>query len=290
MAYRIKLDYASRGGSSEKKKRTYRQGYVISGTGAGATALQIRAAVGIFPYQTRWPDDPGAICISTSEEQEEDSVWRSDIKFSTITEDPDENAEDPLRRPPKRAWSSVEYDEFPHEDINGIAVVNSAGQLYTEFAIPEAYGVLTIRRNEAVFGYEEAIKYSNKLNSKKFYGAGDEHVLCKPIAASEEHENDIDFAAVSYTFHFGDPDKEFPFAATLIDAGRYYLTNPFDEPDGVRKKALPEDTDETKFSDTVALDGRGGLLLQADVDAGNFKLNVFQKHKTKNFGPLNLEW
>lgn len=290
MAWQLIRDYGGQRGGASKKKRTYREGYTVLGTGAGANALAIRQFIGIIPYVTVWPDDPAAVCISTSEEQEERNVWRSEIEYSTIQEDPKDNAEDPLRRPPKRSWGSVEFDLFPNKDKAGDPVVNSAGQRYENYSEPAGYGVLTIRRNEAVFDYRTARKYKNKMNKDTFYKAKQWEVLCKPITATEEYENGRHYAQVNYTFWFEDEGRD--FFTELVDAGRYYVVREVDPDDGLEKDVIkvPSDSEETKFSDEVALNGKGGLLTQAEIKAGQFKYNLFQKHLVIPFGPLQLEW
>lgn len=290
MAWKLIHDYASQGGGSSKKVRTYREGFVVTGTGAGATALAVRQFIGVIPYVTVWASDPGAVCVSTSEEQIESNVWRSDCKYSTVQEDPRDNAEDPLRRPPKRSSSAVEVETFPDRDLDGKLIINSASQRYEDVSIPESHKILTIRRNEATHDFLGVSKWENKTNKGKFYGAQAGRALSKAIVATEEYENEIHFAAVTYAFHFA-PDGE-TWISRKIDAGRWYYKVRVDPDTGLKKRVrlLPEDDDDCKFSDVVPLDGKGGLLNERDALLGNFKYKEFRRFQSINFGPLNLEW
>lgn len=258
--------------------KSYSATYIVNAP-ATASLLAIQTASGFVPFVTTWPDDPTARCKSVSPRHIEGRVWEVDVECDTSVDENDD--ENPLNEPMVRTWSSVEYDTYPYRDADGVVIANSAGQLFRDsVSVPVAYGVLSIQRNEAEFDYRTAIGYSNKLNQAGFYGAAAKKVLCKPISASEQHKNGISYASVTYTFYFADDDHD--WAVDVLDHGSYYLN-------AAGERTLPEDSGGVSFSDTVMLDGIGGQLTQAEINAGNFRFRAFTRYRTADFGALNLE-
>lgn len=124
----------------------------------------------------------------------------------------------PWERLPTVSWATRFVDEYLEEDLDGNAIVNSAGVPFDPPVTKKRKRiVMSVERNELYF-YHEAIRdFVETLNEAAFYGFEAEQCYMEDIRAVEANEQGSDYYRVSYTIiidqkqivtNEGQPDEE----------------------------------------------------------------------------------
>lgn len=294
--YGIKNDGVDAQDSAERrnKVRVYRkqfsQTYLVIADTINDTEVQILATSGL---PTLWSMLRGAYCTNRSAKEKTrirrhpsttvvTTLWEVTCKFDSNV-DPDEANENrsPESQVPSVGWSGENIDEVITKELNGLPIVNTAGQklLVTR---PTAIPVLTIQRIE-VFPFEPTtmLNYANKVNSSEFYGAPPGSALMLPMTVDQTLIDNAKYNDVTYRIKF----KLEEFEGTLReDTWQPSILN---EGQLVRSAAGEEAamaTDKNQRVKTVNLDV-DGLKLDEGEDPLFIRFEIFE---SIDFNALSL--
>lgn len=114
-----------------------------------------------------------------------------------------------VRDNPTLEWPTIRWTfqdlQIPrYQDLDGLTVTNSAGQLSNGGAYTRKFGckVLTVTRNEATFDSDKAQRYAYAVNSQPFLGYPRWAVQCLPPQAEARFNATMQYWTVTYTLHF----------------------------------------------------------------------------------------
>ena len=266
-------------------------------------AFYIAATDGVYEYDTS--------CLLTdlkADEQPNSDDWGDYVVSAVYSTKlptggsaslPGSPANPATRDQPTLRWPTIRWTfetvEIPrYQDLDGLAITNSAGQPLGGGSAMRQYAckVLTITRNEASFDSDKAAKYSNSLNSKPFLGYQRWAVKCRPPTAEARFDFGQQYWEVTYQLVFHPKDVYrlsdvgglsihprtaanrsgdfYKYANTwqllIVDAGTRQYTGPLD------RGAMFMDTNNTQqifqtgkpVHDPVLLNGKGKQLLSDD--------------------------
>ena len=225
------------------------------------------------------PDDLFRYCVSLSSSRHSygatESIFHVTATYSTVPQ-PD----NPLAAAPQISWSHIRVEGIVDIDIDGNAIVNSAGMPYDPpvTALRNIHAVMRVTRNEAIYDEALALSFVGKVNAATYRGYAPGHCMINDINASSAEANvgglTIHYAVVNYEIEFSPS----PFQIKVLDAGFY-------EWDAATDRPIPI-TDEygNHISSPALLDGSG--LKAPFGDTGTF--NDHDIFESVNFGLLNL--
>ncbi|MBN2024087.1 MAG: hypothetical protein JW809_14990 [Pirellulales bacterium] len=229
--------------------------------------------------------DLGALCQSVTPRQISKLVWEVTCQFSSKTEDPDQNMENPLVRPPRIEWDAETFLEPYERDANGKAVLNAAGDPFRAPLEREASRlILRFTRNEATFSPIEQAALANKCNADTFMGAGPGCAKLSAPKAVWKYENDVGYWEKSYEIKFDSKGwNEHP-----ANMGCRHYAYRVAEPGGMpqKVKVLAEDENGVVSTEPVHLRADGWPLEQSEIEAGNIVYLDYQPYERIPFGPL----
>ena len=206
------------------------------------------------------PDDLGATCnkiVATNPDPANPFLWEVVATYSNRTDEPGLGDPYPLDRPAEIEWDFEPKARVLTYDLNGKAVVNSAGEKFDPpVEVNDDVLVLCIDRNEAAYNPNLAQQYKNAVNSDSFYGAAPGYVQCKPFKGKRHYENNIFYYSVGYRIHFRGPGDP-PWQPTELDQGYYELST------GPTGRKLLYDDSGSPMQSPGLLDGNGHDLRKA---------------------------
>ncbi len=187
--------------------------------------------------------------------------WTVTAEYDSETEDPEEQKENPLERPPVLRWSFATERKALQVDVDGKKLCNSAGQLFDPpIETDEMIVVLAVTRNVAEFNVAQAIAYENAINSDAFMGVDPYVAKLKGIAAERAFENGVRHWKVGYEIHF----RRDGWRLQVLDAGTMQLGYWFDPETGhlgTAEELLPIlDPRGGQATKPVPLDGHGHVI------------------------------
>jgi len=263
-------------------ERTYRQVFVVVTNSPDDGVITVGNATGIphkgDTYYTASENDPGALCqdVAPTQNPENEMVWEVVATYSSQSGDPAKNDPNPMVHPPDVHWGSWAETRSLYKDFNGKKFVTSAGQpIDPPVERRFKYPALTVVRNEQTFPVGLVQSYWDVTNSDVFNGWAPDEVKVEDIRGASEYAEGQGYFRVTYELLF----RQGGWRHYQIDAGSYYL-----EDDGAGKnvRKIPKD-DGIAHTNTIPLDGSGGKLSQADIDAGNFFVDEWQLFDSKPF-------
>lgn len=208
--------------------------------------------------------------------------WTANVNYSSRTPDPDKSGpaksgyDNPLDEPPVIKWSSGTTTEIIEKDINGVAILNSAGEPFdppVEIQVPQPK--LTISRNEASFSGTDALDYVYTVNTASFAGGAAGTVLCVGINADDSYSNGVQYWKVTYEFLY----RRQGWQKSLLNQSMMYKT-------GGNWKRITDDAGQF-ITDPVPIDELGQVIDRDNLPASASFLD-FDVYEEKNFGDLNL--
>lgn len=252
---------------------------VVSSTDTAVVAEQ---ASGIPSIGQSHPDDIYRYCTNISSARVSygavESIFHVTATYSTVPYEA--QPDNPLAARPQYSWSHIRVEGIIDVDVDGNAIVNSAGMPYDPpvTALRDIHAVMRVTRNEAVYNEALALSFVGKVNSATYRGYAPGYVMVNDINASSAEANvggqTIQYAVVNYELEFSPT----PFQISVLDAGFYEWDNTTDRPKPI--------TDEygNPISSPALLDGNG--LKAPYGDTGTFNAhNIFY---SVNFGLLNI--
>jgi hypothetical protein len=154
--------------------RSYQRTFIVTTgdktVGAQLVALSIPVAIGV-PYSipgTYFEFDPGSYCTSIEGRQSDDGCkWLVTVNYEPF--DPSIYPQNPLMHPIDVNWSFDQYTKIVDEDINGNAVVNTAGDYFDPpVEVDDSRPLLTLVRNEQYYNSQIAGQMKDSINTDAF--------------------------------------------------------------------------------------------------------------------------
>lgn len=197
-------------------KRTYTRTWQVITDDPNTGPITVTAAVPVaigdrYTNDNGTEQDYGSFCISirTTVVAEDGLQWNVVAEYGAF--DPTQWPENPLLKPPDIEWTFKPFEKTVDEDIDGNAVVNTAGDAFDPpLTCEDPRPVLMISRNEATFDPSLAYTYKNAVNTDVFFGA--EPSKCKVSQISgrrqwDQYLSSIDqnggfYWTVTYEFEF----------------------------------------------------------------------------------------
>lgn len=226
------------------------------------------------PYSTPNYSDPQSRLtdIRPYQSTESPKVWEVTCEYTGRT--------NPLTDPPVIQWGSDTDQRIAELDINGQAVLNSAGQFFDPPPeVDHDLPTLTITRNEATVSPANIIAYQNAINTDSLSIAG---LAVTPgqakikITSTSQSDDSLAWWQTVYTIQF----ERDGWARKILDQGRYQVS-------GSGGGLTPcVDKDGNAVDDPVPLDGHGKQL--ADPSPLTAVYLTFDLKKELSFAALGL--
>lgn len=268
-------------GPIETGKRTYTRVWGVTTSSATDGPIQVREATGIprlgDAYLTSSEGDAGAV-VKKVDPQPTDNpkLWHVRVEYDSSVEEEEEN---PLNRPAVLSWGSAQFQRVAWKDIDGNAILNSAGQYFDPPPeVDDSRPTLTVTRNEASFNPALKIDYEDAVNTDPFMGFAVGQAKVASINANSQFENGLSFWSVTYEFHF----RREGWILAPLDQGRYELWDiagtkrlvPIKERDTLGRKLT------TNVTEPVPLDGAGKQLQNPGPTTAKYKEFTVYKQRT----------
>lgn len=173
-------------------------------------------------------------------------------------EDPEEN---PLTKKPEILVRTQSHTVPTDVDVDGNAIVNSAGEplLNPPFRTLNSY-LITYRRNEASYNVPAGAAYENKVSSGAWNGMQAREPKCLSIQPTQYFTLTATYVEVEYQFEYRPVDAwgQQPHQARILDEG--YKAWAILASGGARPVELYEKASKTPVRTPVLLDGFGAPL------------------------------
>lgn len=221
------------------------------------------------PYVHTHPLYSTQLCRGISFNQDSSAPRKWDIEADYSSEPlktaDQTNIADPSDRPPKIKWKAAQYRKAIDKDINGDAIVNSAGDYFDPPPeIDSSHWVATIEKNvPAVPTF--ILQYTDAINSDSFTIQGmpvAEHVakIMDLDISDRQTEGDFGFYVFTYSLEFRPETWKYK----PLDQGFRYK-------DGADIKQIMDDhTPPRPITSPKLLDGSGGILNSPSTSNAQF--------------------
>lgn len=168
----------------------------------------------------------------------------------------------PLNQPPQIRGEFTDQNIVVEKDLDGEAILNSAGERLPTIEIPAPLFRLQITINKAELDIPQSRQYAKRSqNSDEFWGAEAGTVLCAGVKFAIEFWGiGVAYYPHTYDFLFLDPDDNRPdWQLHILDAGpRYWSGGGI----GQGKLVTFRDDEGSPHADGIGLlDGAGGALI-----------------------------
>jgi hypothetical protein len=223
----------------------------------------------------------GPISAASDPQAGDGCGWIVTVEYSAY--DAAEFPLNPIDHPLKISWDSNRTQVPAEEDVNGDAIVNSAGDYFFDppVMVDDSRWVLTIVRNEPTFDPDWADTYKDAINTDPFFGRDPKTWKVASITSGDPiHDTDSGtkdgwYYAVKYQFEH-DPDG---WDLKILDKGMRKLDQ------STLKTIEVRDEKGEKISEPVLLDGSGNVLAK---DADPYFV-IFDYYKEVAFADLQLD-
>lgn len=276
--------------------RTYKRVWRVLTDDALTGQLEVINAVGVPAmwaiYATDEETDLGARVVERMPKQDTDDpwLWLVEVKYSSKWQDEAAAVANPLERPSKISWQSVDFQEAVEVDEEGTSIINSAYEPYDPPVLRDA-GRLTcaITKNLSEFDpvfYAGYLKPAKASNDGTFLGfeAGQVKIL-KVSCGEQQYENEVSYYPVRIEFDvltgYWDEEEE-----ELLTWDRYLLDQGYSTINLDTLKQQPILEAGQPVAKPRLLDGEGQLL-DASADPAWF-LGPFVLHPRKDFDALDI--
>lgn len=220
----------------------------------------VQAVRAVVPQRgTPYPSDPQAYAKKRSGSRASDTrlVWEVTVDYEFNKDEPTST---PLEDPVKYRWSSGIYTKAVIKDIDGEAIINSAGDYFDPPPeIEDVRWTVNIQANLSVVPVD-ILDYAGAINSGSYtvdgvpVEAGKSRIIGLDIGDVQERD-DIRFRTVTIVIEF----RKDGFKLEELDQG-YRKKNDEDPPELVDILIEDEDGNRNRPSAPVLLDGEGEIL------------------------------
>lgn len=265
--------------------RTYSRQFVIvtDDPWIGANAIRAALPVGIGQfYLVRNTSgavtdfDGGSFCtsISLTCDAEDGMAWTANAEYGPY--DATNYPQDVTQWVPRVAWSFAQFQRDLDQDINGNAIVNSAGVPFNPtIKADDSRPILQLVRNEPTFDLTLAEDFRDTVNQNVWWGYNPRCVKVSNISSTRQFNQDIGFFwETTYEFHI----NENTWDENVLDAGVMQLNGSGSDIVPISKNGIP-------VPDPVPLNGSGAPLSVG----GTPNYLTFQVYPTSDFSKLNFD-
>ncbi len=188
----------------------------------------------------------------------------------------------PLQAPSTIAWSSATYTDPAVDDIDGNAIVNSAGQAFDPpLTIERRALVATIGYNSEDFDVTQASEFQNTVNATATvignFNVGARQAKIIEIGAVQQYYKDIAYWAVTIKVEIN-PET---WDRLVLDQGIYQK-----DPNDATKIVRMATDDQAEATEPLKLDGNGAKL---DPQSADPEFLTYKTFPETNFAVLDLE-
>lgn len=251
-----------------------------------ATVYQYGLDNGILPlsYVSYHPILTGHVCRNVRVRQQagQPRHWQIEAQYSSAPTEQEQQEENPLNRPVKRRWRTNKYRQAIDRDINGHALVNSAGDYYDPpLEVDRSHWTCTITANvpdvpSYILDYEDAVNNSaitiGGIVAAQYTAKIDE------IDISElKIEGDYEYYEFTYTLEFR-REKWVPLK--VLDQGMRAAPS-FGSSD--RVQIMDNKTPPRPVSSPVLLNGSAGVLVDPSPETA-----VYNDHTVYYARPFGI--
>lgn len=275
------------GGVDREWKRSYRRTFVVEVDSPYDGAVTV---IGSLPVQLGnyylVVDGLGAavehdfgsfVCDVQARQVSRDGLkWEAEVSYQPYN--PLFFPKNPLDHPPKISWGGSKFEKAIDQDINGDAILNSAGDYFDPpVTVDDSRITLRIQRNEARYDPAIAAQFKDAINSDTFYGQ--QPGTWKSALPTADLQFNVDsgtadgfYYEVTYEFEF----RPEGWKREILDQGLKVITG------GVQVPASEGGKDVTS---PILLDGTG-VALAVDADPVFLSFDVYNEIA---FSQLNLD-
>ncbi len=168
--------------------------------------------------------DNGSFCskIEVANNGDDDGLgWTVTCEYGPY--DPTQWPENPLDHPIKINWSWSQFEKIVDEDVNGNAVVNTAGDYFDPPVMrDDSRPLISISRNEQTFNPTLAAQFKDAVNSDSFMGFSPNQVKCSNISAALEYNPICGFYYVM-NYEFAVNTEQTGWRKEILNQGLRYL-------------------------------------------------------------------
>jgi len=235
-----------------------------------------------LPYVSFNPVLVGHLCRSIKVTQDNGAPrqWTIEAEYSSKPTKEDESEENPLNRPARIRWRTSSYQKAIWRDIDGKAVLNSAGDYFDPpVEVDRAYWTVSVSKNVAdvpvwILDYENGV--NNAAITIGGVVIGQHEAKLSDIEISElKIEGDYQYFEFSYTLERR-REKWIPFK--VLDQGLRFKAG------SDRKHIMDQSTPPRPVSSPRLLDGSGAVLSNPTPD--NAVYRDFTVYYARNFSVL----
>ncbi len=247
-----------------------------------------RVAPGIPTYGLAHPDDMYAFVSSVHAKHVDDDplFFKVVVKYGTPDTGGGGGESPPLEQIATIEANSEHVKEETTEDVDGVSITNSCGELYSGVMVDVTYVSMVATQYEATYSLADALFYSDRVNSEPWEGLTANQGKLSDIRGRWIQEFGI--WQVSYTIKV----NWFGWNERLIDRGfqhyRYTSGDPSKERDNNK------DSDGHDVMKPLNLDGNGNI--QADGIALKYRpdnddpTKLFKKYRELNFALIGIRF
>ena len=219
------------------------------------------------------------------------------VNYTTSSKQDSNESEliDPLSRPPEIEWNFTVSNEKIDRDIEGKAIVNSAGESFDPPITKDVYDlVLRITRNQSNFNHLQAAEYIGAINSDYFYGFEPGMVRCTNYSGRKIRVGSLSYWQVTYEFQIRYAEVSgvnTGWKRRILDQGMHTYDG-LDDEGYVKWKKIPVKDDKgnnVPTSEPFPLDGNGNKLPGARHTAREHEFEEFDIYPSLSFSILGLD-
>lgn len=272
-------DPAGQRGTNQRGTRTYTRVFKLETSEKTEGVYAVGSAAGLPLIGSPHPEDPFAYCVSLTPECNNPwKGWIATAEYSSAIE----LSENPHLDPVQITWSTEQYQEVAYKDRNGKAILNSAGDYFTDPPPmrDRSRPIVTVEKNMTTVP-SWILSVADKVNTASFgldgvtIGAGLAKVQ-RVTVGPKETRNGAPFRRVSLEIHLNADG----WALEPLDAGYRHRND-----DGELVKIVNKG-DQADPSAPVLLDGTGKVLEDPTTETAVYR--TFNVYSTFNFALLPL--
>lgn len=244
----------------------------------------LEAGKGIY-IGTQFPDDTRARCVSRTCTQLDSSptVWNVTVEYSTRPN----VAIDPTEQAARISWSTEQFQKVAHKDINGDAIVNSAGDWFDPPPMIDHSRIVANITKHIGYVPPWILTAEDMVNSDVFVidgiTVGPKTGKIQRITLSDVKwwgSRQIPYRTLNMSIHFN-TTPGYGWMLQVLDAG-------FREKINNKMKQITNDDDDIEPSTPVPLDGNGRVLANPSPDTAVF--GSWDVYNTQSYAALSWVW
>lgn len=268
----VRLQWQKRTGrSTELAVRTYVESYLVQTNNLLTDEVAVLLAPGIPRIGTIYVGADGVLDtrVATAREvtanNREDSpyFWDVIVNYSNRTEDPAKHTPDPVQRRPSVSWTNQLQTIVSPSDLNGDAIVNSAGEKFSD--PPEENEIIQVYHVSRTEDFDPnpalGATFVDSVNQHTFMGIYPPgYAKCTKLDSKERFENNRYYYDTDYDISCRSPLKPYGWQPYILDQGMHTK-----DPITGKPRAIFDDKTGQPIQSPVLLDGNGQLLANAEA-------------------------